>query len=177
MFADDVIIFFDGGSTCLHAITETLDDFAGWSGLHVNRDKSELYLAGLDDQEISDKESYEFPIGKLPIRYLGLPLMHRKLSISEYDCLLQKLSNLFRSWAVKMLSYAGRLQCISSVVNGTVNFWMSTFLLPKGCFKKINSQCSRYFGLAILRQSHQQRLRGHKSAYQNRKGVGTQKLQ
>lgn len=84
------------------------------------------------------------PIVKLPIRYLELPLMHRQLRISEYESLLQKLANTFRSWAVKMLSYVGRLQLISSVINGTVKFWMSTFILPKRCLKKIESMYSRF---------------------------------
>jgi len=141
MFANDVIIFFYGGTASLHAIYETLDDFAGWSDLHVNRDKSELFLAGLNNQETNDFAVYDYPIGKLPIRYLGLPLMHRKLRISEYDPLLQKLASTFRSLAVKMLSYAGRLQLLSTVINGTVTFWMATFILPKVCLKKIESMC------------------------------------
>ena len=70
--------------------------------------------------------------------------MHRKLRISEYDPLLQKLAGTFRSWAVKMLSYAGRLQLLLSVINGTVNFWMTIFILSKGCLKKIESLCSRF---------------------------------
>lgn len=40
MFADDVMIFFYGSSSSLHRITKTLDDFAGWSGLHMNMDKT-----------------------------------------------------------------------------------------------------------------------------------------
>ncbi|KAG2281507.1 hypothetical protein Bca4012_049979 [Brassica carinata] len=110
----------------------------------TENNNTELFLAGLDAQETTDIARYEYPTGKLPIRYLGLPLMHRKLRISEYEPLLQKLANTFRSWAVKMLSYAGRLQLISTVINGTVNFWMTTFLLPKGCLKKIESMCSRF---------------------------------
>ena len=43
-----------------------------------------------------------------------------------------------------MLSYAGRLQLLSSVITGTVNLWMTTFILPKGCLKKIESLCSRF---------------------------------
>ena len=144
MFADDVMIFFDGGAASLHAISETLDDFAGWSGLNVNRDKSELFLAGLTPQETEETARYEYPIGTLPIRYLGLPLMHRKLRISEYDPLLNKLAGTFRAWAVKMLSYAGRLHLLSSVINGTVIFWMSAFILPKGCVKKIESMCAKF---------------------------------
>lgn len=144
MFADDVMIFFDGGSSSLHGICETLEDFASWSGLKVNNDKSHFFCAGLEQAERNSLAAYGFPQGCLPIRYLGLPLMCRKLRIAEYEPLLEKISKKFRSWATNCLSYAGRVQLIASVIYGTVNFWMSTFLLPKGCIKKIESLCARF---------------------------------
>jgi len=144
MFADDVMIFFDGGSSSLHGICETLEDFASWSGLKVNKDKSHFFCAGLEQAERNSLAAYGFPQGCLPIRYLGLPLMCRKLRIAEYEPLLEKISKKFRSWATNCLSYAGRVQLIASVIYGIVNFWMSTFLLPKGCIKKIESLCARF---------------------------------
>lgn len=144
MFADDVMIFFDGRSDSLHGITECLDDFASWSGLIVNRNKTELYYTGLSPSEANDISAYGFPTGTLPVRYMGLPLMSRKLRVSEYEPLMIKITSRFQSWAVKVLSFAGRLQLIASVIYGTVNFWMSTFILPKGCIKRIESLCSRF---------------------------------
>ncbi|KAG7547838.1 Reverse transcriptase domain [Arabidopsis suecica] len=144
MFADDVMVFFDGGSSSLHGISETLDDFASWSGLQVNKAKTLLYLAGTEETEALTIARYGFPTGSLPVRYLGLPLMCRKLKISEYEPLMEKLSKRFRSWSVKCLSFAGRVQLIASVITGIVNFWLSTFMLPKGCVKKIESLCSRF---------------------------------
>ncbi|KAL9293805.1 putative reverse transcriptase zinc-binding domain-containing protein [Arabidopsis thaliana] len=124
MFADDVMIFCDGSSSSLHEIYETLDDFAGWS--------------------IREISAYGFPEGSLHVRYLGLPLMSRKLKISEYSPLLDKIKGKFRNWAVKSLSFAGRTQLIASVIYGTINFWMSTFSLLKGCIRMIESICSRF---------------------------------
>ncbi|KAG7594616.1 Zinc finger CCHC-type superfamily [Arabidopsis thaliana x Arabidopsis arenosa] len=144
MFADDVMIFFDGSSSSLHGIYETLEDFAGWSGLNMNRDKTVLFHAGLSQGESSLLANYGFPSGSLPVRYLGLPLMSRKLKISEYSPLLVKLTSKFRTWAVKSLSFAGRSQLLSSVIYGIVNFWISTFKLPNGCIRKIESLCSRF---------------------------------
>lgn len=144
MFADDVMIFFDGGSSSLHGICETLDDFACWSGLHVNKNKCQLFHAGLDQNESGILVAYDFPVGTLPIRYLGLPLMCRKLRIAEYEPLLEKITRKFNSWAFKCLSFAGRVQLIASVIYGLVNFWMTTFLLPKGCIKQIERLCQRF---------------------------------
>lgn len=75
MFADDVIVFFDGSCSSLHGISEVLDDFASWSGLEVNKDKTNLFLAGHDMNETNSALAFGFPLGSLPIRYLGLPLM------------------------------------------------------------------------------------------------------
>lgn len=77
MFADDVMVFFDGGSSSLHGISEALDYFASWSGLQVNKDKTNLYLAGTDQIEALTNSRYGFPTSSLPVRYLGLPLMSR----------------------------------------------------------------------------------------------------
>ncbi|KAG7579890.1 Endonuclease/exonuclease/phosphatase superfamily [Arabidopsis thaliana x Arabidopsis arenosa] len=144
MFADDVMVFFDGSSSSLHGIYETLDDFAGWSGLHLNRDKTVLFHGGLSPNDSRLISAYGFPTGTFPVRYLGLPLMCRKLKINEYSPLLDKISSKFRAWAVKSLSFAGRTQLIASVIYGTINFWISTFILPKGCLRKIESLCSSF---------------------------------
>lgn len=144
MFADDVMIFFDGTTSSLHGISEMLEEFEKWSGLAMNRDKTELFLVGLNQTETSNLTRLGFPIGFLPIRYLGLPLMSRKLRLYEYSSLLDKNATRFKSWAVCTLSFAGKLQLISSVIYGLVNFWTSAFMLPKCCIKKIESICSRF---------------------------------
>ncbi|KAG7552993.1 Reverse transcriptase domain [Arabidopsis thaliana x Arabidopsis arenosa] len=144
MFADDVMVFFDGSEASLHGINESLHDFATWSGLHMSREKTQLFHAGLNILESTAIARHGFPVGSLPIRYLGLPLMHRKLRISEYEVLLEKIACRFRGWAVKSLSFVGRAQLINSVIYGNVNFWLSTFILPKGCIKRIESLCSRF---------------------------------
>lgn len=144
MFADNVMIFFDGSSSSLHGIYETMDDFAGWSGLHLNREKTMLFHAGLSPFEARDIAAYRFPKGSLPVRYLGLPLQARKLKTNEYSPLLDKIKNKFRSWAVKSLYFVGRAQLISSVIYEAINFWMSTFSLPKGCLRMMESICSRF---------------------------------
>ena len=110
MFADDVMIFFDGICSSLHGITECLEDFASWSGLEMNKEKNELFIAGLDPQEAAAISRFGFTTGSLPIRYLGLPLMSRKLKISEYAPLIAKISARFRMWDTKTLSFAGCLQ-------------------------------------------------------------------
>ena len=144
MFADDVMIFFGGDSSSLHGINETLEDFAGWSGLHMNKEKTQLFHAGLSHIESAALAGYGFTHGSLPIRYIGLPLMSRKLRMAEYAPLIEKISAKFNAWAVLSLSFAGRIQLISTVISGLINFWTFAFILPLGCIRKIESLCSRF---------------------------------
>ena len=136
MFADDIMIFFDGGESSLHGITEAVHDFASWSGLRMNQSKTQLFHAGLNETEGTAIARYGFTPGSLPIRYLGLPLMSRRLRISEYADLIDKVVKRFKAWGTKTLTFAGRVELIRTVIAGMVIFWMSTFLLPKGCISK-----------------------------------------
>lgn len=50
-FADDIMIFFDGHYSSLQQISVTMERFASWSGLEMNRHKTELYIAGMNEAE------------------------------------------------------------------------------------------------------------------------------
>lgn len=98
----------------------------------MNKEKTHLFYACLNPSESTGLATYGFPVGSLPVRYLGLPLMHRKLRISEYAPLIDKIvrSSNHGEFAVSHMRNG-------SVINGIVNFWTSTFILPRGCIKKI----------------------------------------
>lgn len=70
--------------------------------------------------------------------------MSRKLKISEYAPLMNKITRSFQAWSVKLLSFASRLQLLKTVIFGTVSFWTSAIMLPKGCMKNIEALCSRF---------------------------------
>lgn len=58
---------------------EALNHFSSVTGLVANVDKTNIFLAGMEDakqEEILTCTS--FSIGTLPIRYLGLPLSSKK---------------------------------------------------------------------------------------------------
>lgn len=48
----------------------------------MNRDKAQLFLAGLSQEEANELTADGFSLGSLTICYLGLPLMHKKLKVS-----------------------------------------------------------------------------------------------
>ncbi|VVB14456.1 unnamed protein product [Arabis nemorensis] len=122
------------------------------SGLALSVQKTTFFSSGLSDAEaMSISKSRGIARGLLPVRYLGVSLCTKKLDIIQCEPLLQRIKTRMTTWASKTLSYAGRLQILTSVIAGISGFWCSTFLLPKECIDKINSLCGdRLSDLGLL---------------------------
>lgn len=85
-FADDLIAFLYGDVGSALALKETLQTFTRCTALIANPEKSQIFLAGVDDfTKDSIVAALGFNQGELPIRYLGLPLFTSKLT--HVDCL------------------------------------------------------------------------------------------
>jgi hypothetical protein len=65
---------------------------------------------------------------KLPVRYLGVPLIVQKLTIEDCGSLLDKILGWLRNF---LLLGGCRLQLLSSIQV----FWASIFILPKKIIK------------------------------------------
>ncbi|KAG7541754.1 Endonuclease/exonuclease/phosphatase superfamily [Arabidopsis thaliana x Arabidopsis arenosa] len=144
-FADDILVFFDGKESSLAAILEVLAQFKQVSGLGINLSKTCLFLDG-NNRDIIEQIAYTHNLihGSLPVRYLGVPLIPHKLSASDYQPLIDKVKGRISSWTNRHLSFAGRLQLLQSVINSTINFWASIFLLPNKCLTTLEQICSAF---------------------------------
>ncbi|XP_058751357.1 uncharacterized protein LOC131624435 [Vicia villosa] len=96
-----------------------------------------LFSKGEDQQTIL--RTTQFVEGKLPVRYLGVPLSSRKIYIAQCQPLIDKMTMRIQHWSVKLLSYAGRLQLINSVFMAISNYWMQAFPIPKKVIAKVES--------------------------------------
>lgn len=70
--------------------------------------------------------------------------------------LVQKIVHKINYWAAKLLSYAGRVQLIKSVLFGVQIYWSQVFLLPQKVIKLIQAACRVFYGQGKLKA-----LRGH----------------
>jgi DNA integrity scanning protein DisA with diadenylate cyclase activity len=82
--------------------------------------------------------------GKLPVRYLGVPLISNKLSSWDCEALLENISSRSNSWMAKHLSFAGRLQLLSSVLHIIQIYWLNISILPRKVIKAIDKKFNRF---------------------------------
>lgn len=144
-FADDIMVFSDGKARSMEGVLNVFKDFASYSGLTISLEKSTLFLAsitGTSRDIILNR--FPFDSGTLPVRYLGLPLLTKRMSLADCLPLIEKIKARISSWQHRMLSFAGRLQLLASVISSLTNFWISAFRLPSACIKKIESLCSAF---------------------------------
>ena len=112
------------------SITENaLDEFKILSCLQTNTSKSEGTMAQI-------LSFLKFVEGQLPLRYLGLHLISRKLSSSDCTPL--------NSWCDRKLSFAGRLQLIRSVLYGIQVYWTNIIIIPVKVTKEIERCFNRF---------------------------------
>ena len=120
--------------------------FEELSGLKINFYKSELFCFG-DAAESAPEyaEIFGCQLGQFPIRYLGIPIHYRRLTIAEWKHVEERLEKRLASWKAKLLSYGGRLILINSVLSNMVLYMLSFFHLPKGVLQRLDYFRSRFF--------------------------------
>lgn len=158
-FADDLLIFCDGDTQSIKNILNIIEQFTEVSGLAINISKTSFFTCGITRPVINQIVSKTgLTHGLLPVRYLGIPLCTKKLSLANCEPLLQQVKNKVNSWSARSLSFAGRLLLINTVIAGISNFWCTTFTIPKKCIKLINSICGAYLWKGSTEGHHSARV-------------------
>ncbi|KAE8696275.1 Thioredoxin H9 [Hibiscus syriacus] len=85
-----------------------LDCFYEYSGLKLNASKCEIFTTGISANNLDFIINYsDFKHGTLPVRYLGVPLVTRKLIEKDCRALLDNIKSRLHQWSRKKMSYAG----------------------------------------------------------------------
>ncbi|CAL1401922.1 unnamed protein product [Linum trigynum] len=144
-FADDLLVFSDRSNYGIKELQRVLDQFKLVSGLKSNPSKCEVFFGGIERAERQLRAArFGYKLGEFPVRYLGVPLISGKLSMSSCQSLIDKMVKRIRSWQVKALSYAGGNELVGTVLYSITQFWMSVFLLPKSVIKEVEKICRNF---------------------------------
>ncbi|XP_019225236.1 PREDICTED: uncharacterized protein LOC109206830 [Nicotiana attenuata] len=137
---DDLLMFCRADIESIRLLQGVFQKFSAASGLQANKDKSFIYMEGVDaDEKQAILNTLGFEEGTFPFRYLGVPLSSKKLTVQQCLPLIEKITDRVRCWSARLLSYFGRLQMIKSVLFGIQTYWAQIFILPKKVMKMINA--------------------------------------
>jgi len=121
--------------------------FTGCIGLKANLDKSQIIFGG--ECIALQKECLEvtgFAEGKLPFKYLGMPITASRLTKVECRLLVEKISARIMSWTTRNISYAGRVVLVNTVLFGMYSCWAQIFFIPQEVVNQVIKICRNFFG-------------------------------
>ena len=139
LFADDAAIFLNPVGGEVQVVKNILAAFGSASGLITNTEKSAVYpirCEGLDLQHIM--EAFQCPVGSFPCKYLGLPLNIKAIRRVDIHPLIDKVGGKLAAWKGRLLSKAGRLRLVNSVLSSIPTYFLTVFKLPKWAARKID---------------------------------------
>ncbi|GJW23351.1 putative reverse transcriptase domain, reverse transcriptase zinc-binding domain protein [Tanacetum coccineum] len=130
-FADDLFLFAHGDVNSARVIMEALDEFKYASGLVPSLPKSTAYFCNvLNYVKLDILNVLPFEEGKLPVKYLGVPLVSSRLIYRDCKELVENVKSKINDWKNKFLSFAGRVQLVQSVLASMHIYWASVFMIP-----------------------------------------------
>nr|GEZ01739.1 hypothetical protein [Tanacetum cinerariifolium] len=130
-FVDDLFLFAHGDPNSARVIMEALDEFQNASGLTPSLPKSMAYFCNvLNHVTLSILRILLFEEGRLPVKYLEVPLNSTRLIYRDCKELTDQIRSRIKDWKNKSVSAAGRLQLVRSVIGSMHVYWASVFVLP-----------------------------------------------
>ncbi|VVA40999.1 PREDICTED: reverse mRNAase, partial [Prunus dulcis] len=145
-FADDLILFGEATIDQAWLMKQCLDDFCQLSGQCVSFEKSMICVS---PNTCSDLANSIATISGSPLtaslgKYLGVPLIHTRVSKQTYQEVIAKAQKRLASWKSHTLSMAGRITLLQSVTAAIPIYTMQTAKLPMSVCDKLD-QLNRNF--------------------------------
>ncbi|GKE86767.1 putative reverse transcriptase domain, reverse transcriptase zinc-binding domain protein, partial [Tanacetum coccineum] len=130
-FVDDLFLFSYGNVNSATVLWEALEEFKEASGLIPSIPKSTIFFCNVINHVMMYILSMmPFVEGKIPVIYLGVPLISSRLLYKDCKILVENVQNRIGDWKNKSLAFAGILQLVQSVLSYIHLYWASVLILP-----------------------------------------------
>jgi hypothetical protein len=139
MFADDLLLFGEASENQMNCVMQILDTFCKLSGQEVSQAKTSILFSRNVSRSMRVKLLHmsgfreTCDLGK----YLGVPLTGRAPKRTDYQYLIDQVSNKLAAWKARHLSFAGRVTLAKSVLEAVPIYPMMSSKIPKACLDEI----------------------------------------
>jgi ribonuclease HI len=137
-YADDLMIFCKGNLSGLKSLKTLFDAYAVESGQKINNSKSTIYSGSITHGRLElIVQLLNFKIGSIPFSYLGLPIFKGKPKACHLQPLADRVKLKLSSWKASLLSMAGRVQLIKSVIQSMLIYSITLYSWPVSLIKEV----------------------------------------
>jgi ribonuclease HI len=144
-YADDLLIFCKGNLSGLKALKNLFDQYALESGQVISPSKSTIYSGSITPGRLNlIVQLLNFKLGSIPFVYLGVPIFKGKPTSLHLQPVADKIKLKLSAWKASLLSIAGRVQLVRSVVQSMLIYSISIYSWPTSLIKDLE-KCIRNF--------------------------------
>nr|XP_025628468.1 uncharacterized protein LOC112721637 [Arachis hypogaea] len=137
-FADDTILFCPPEEGTVRNYKRLLRCFELMSGLSINFEKSNLIPVNCSQELVSRMcQLLGCQEATLPVKYLGISLGANPRLVKTWKPILDKIEEKLSLWKAKVLSKAGKLVLIKSVINSLPIYYLSLYKMPSAVARRI----------------------------------------
>ncbi|KAH9722962.1 reverse transcriptase domain-containing protein [Citrus sinensis] len=134
-FADDLLLLAEASCDQAKVLNTILDVFCTSSGEKVNKAKTHIFFS----KNVSTGTARK--IGQM---YLGMPLLHSRVSKNTYQGIVDTIERRLSGWNASHLSLAGKITLAQSVIQVVPIYAMQTTSLPVCVKAKIDQACKKF---------------------------------
>ncbi|XP_074288399.1 uncharacterized protein LOC141613561 [Silene latifolia] len=113
MFADDVLLFSKGDANSMMLLLQSFSTFSKASGLKVSASKSNAYFRNVPEQTKQEILRVSgFIEGKIPFKYLGMPIQTTRLKKQDCECLVDKICDRIHGYGARRFRIINRIEAV-----------------------------------------------------------------
>jgi len=138
LYVDDIMVFCKGSASNIQNLIDIFLRYAQASGQHVNPQKSSIFSGSISHQRLSQISNLtDFSIGSLPFTYLGVPIFKGKAKTTYFQPIADKVKLKLSASKASLLSLAGRVQLVKSVIHSMLLHCISIYSWPVQLIKDL----------------------------------------
>jgi hypothetical protein len=144
-YADDLMVFCKGKLSGLNALKDLFDNYALQSGQSINTTKSTIFSGSITRGRLNlIVNLLNFQIGSLPFNYLGIPIFRGKPKVCWLQPIADKIHAKLSAWKASLLSMAGRIQLVRSVIQSMLIYSITLYSWPVSLIKMVEKDIKNF---------------------------------
>jgi hypothetical protein len=141
-YVDDTILFLQYSKEDIINLKFILFCYEEMSVMRINYSKSEIFTLGLSE-EVAD--AFNGKLSKFPMKYLGLPISDRRLTMAELSDAAEKMEKRLQTWKCGHLSFGGKSILINSSLTSIPMYTMGFYWIHEGTHQRFDSTRGKFF--------------------------------
>lgn len=153
VYADDLLLLGRAQTQEALQIKQALEAFSAVSGQQIGPAKSSIWFSRPTGPLERMNIAAIFGVNReiVSSSYLGAPII---TNAQGFDFLIERVSSRLNSWKSKMLSQAGRIVLIKSVLQALPIYFMATTVIPAKIINKLNALIRKFFWGKVDKQRY-----------------------